>query len=220
MPGRGYRFIGPIVTEMEKGAVAPPPQVDTAPEPAPTPRAEAERRQITAMSCELIGISGRADGVGLEDLREVVGAFQRCVSETVDRHDGLVVSRLGNAALVLFGYPAAHEYDAERAVRAGQLCTAVGALRSGANLPMRCRVGIATGMAIIGDFGGDGALRDREIIGDAPNLAGGCSCYATGHRRHRPTTRRLIATCLIAISADRDTTSGCHARSAVGERSS
>jgi DNA-binding winged helix-turn-helix (wHTH) protein len=119
MPGRGYRFIGPIVTEMEKGAMAAPPQVDTAQEPAPTPRPDAERRQITAMSCELIGLSGRADGVGLEDLRDVVGAFQRCVSETVDRHEGLVVSRLGDAALVLFGYPAAHEYDAERAVRAG-----------------------------------------------------------------------------------------------------
>src|SRR6516165_6402026 len=63
MPGRGYRFIGPILTEMEQGAMAAPPQVDTAREPAPTPRADAERRQITAMSCELIGISGRADGV-------------------------------------------------------------------------------------------------------------------------------------------------------------
>src|SRR5271169_4011451 len=72
MPGRGYRFIGPILREMEQGAMAAPPQVDTAREPAPTPRADAERRQITAMSCELIGISGGADGVGLEDLREVV----------------------------------------------------------------------------------------------------------------------------------------------------
>jgi DNA-binding winged helix-turn-helix (wHTH) protein len=151
LPGRGYRFIGPIVTEMEQGAMVAPPQVDTAREPAPKPRADAERRQIPAMSCELIGISGRADDAGLEDLRDVVGAFQRCVSETVDRHDGFVVSRLGNAALVLFGYPAAHEYDAERAVRAElELCTAVRTLGPGAGLPMRCRVGIATGMAIIG----------------------------------------------------------------------
>ena len=194
MPGRGYRFIGPIVTEMEKGAVAPPPQVDTASEPAPTPRAEAERRQITAMSCELIGISGRADGVGLEDLREVVGAFQRCVSETVDRHDGFVVSRLGNAALVLFGYPAAHEYDAEQAVRAGlELCTAVRTLRSSAELPMWCRIGIATGMAIIGDISGDGALQDREIIGDAPNLAGRLQLLAQPDIvAIEPATRRLI----------------------------
>ena len=194
MPGRGYRFIGPIVTEMEQGATVAPPRVDTARQPAPTLRHEAQRRQITAMSCELIGNSGRVDGVGLEDLRDVVGAFQRCVSETVDRHGGLVVSRLGNAALVLFGYPTAHEYDAEQAVRAGlELCTAVRALTSGADLPMRCRVGIATGMAIIGDLSGDGALQDREVIGDAPSLA---------RRLHlstqpdlvaiEPTTRRLI----------------------------
>jgi class 3 adenylate cyclase len=173
MPGRGYRFIGPIVTETEQAATAPPPQVDSSQEPVPTPRADAERRQITAMSCELIGISGGADGVSLEDLRDVVSAFQGCVSEIVDRHDGLVISRLGNAALVLFGYPAAHEYDAERAVRAGlELCAAVRTLRPDADPPMQCRVGIATGMAIIGDLSGDGALQDREVIGDAPNLAG------------------------------------------------
>src|SRR5271170_4794987 len=136
MPGRGYRFIGPIVTEMEQGAMARPPQVDSAREPAPTPRADAERRQITAMSCDLIGILGGADGVGLEDLRDVVAALQRCVSETVDRHDGFVVNRLGNAALVLFGYPAAHEYDAERAVRAGlELCAALRTQRPDAEPP-------------------------------------------------------------------------------------
>jgi class 3 adenylate cyclase len=194
MPGRGYRFIGPIVTEMEQGAMAAPPQVDTAREPAPTPRADAERRQITAMSCELIGMSGGADGVGLEDLRDVVAAFQRCVSETVDRHDGFVVSRLGNAALGLFGYPAAHEYDAERAVRAGlELCAAVRTLTPDADLPMRCRVGIATGMAIIGGLSGDGALQHREVIGDAPNLAGRLQLSIQPDIvAIEPATRRLI----------------------------
>jgi class 3 adenylate cyclase/predicted ATPase len=194
IPGRGYRFIGPIVTEMEQGAMGAPPRVDTSREPAPTPRAEAERRQITAMSCELIGISGDADGVDLEDLRDVVAAFQRCVLETVDRHDGFVVSRLGNAALVLFGFPAAHEYDAERAVRAGlELCAAVRTLRPDADRPMRCRVGIATGMAIIGDLGGDGALEDREVIGDAPNLAGRLQLSIQPDIvAIEPATRRLI----------------------------
>jgi DNA-binding winged helix-turn-helix (wHTH) protein/predicted ATPase len=194
MPGRGYRFIGPIVTEMEQGAMAVPPQVDTAPEPAATPRAEAERRQITAMSCELIGISAGADGVGLEDLREVVAAFQCCVSEMVDRHDGFVVNRLGNIALVLFGYPAAHEYDAERAVRAGlELCAAVRTLRPDADLLMRCRVGIATGMAIIGDLSRDGALQHREVIGDAPSLAGRLQLSIKPDIvAVEPATRRLI----------------------------
>src|SRR6516165_10035624 len=190
MPGRGYRFIGPIVTETDNGAVAAPP----GPEPAPTPRPEAERRQITAMSCELIGISGRANGTGLEDLRDVVGAFQRCVSETVSRHDGFVASRLGNAALVLFGYPAAHEYDAEHAVRAGlELCAAVRSMRPDADLPMRCRVSIATGMAIIGDLSEDGALQHREVIGDALNLAGRLQLSIQPDIvAIEPATRRLI----------------------------
>jgi predicted ATPase/class 3 adenylate cyclase len=173
MPRRGYRFIGPVVTEVEKGAMAPPPQVDAARDPAPAPHDDAERRQITAMSCELIGMSRQTDGVDLEDLREAVSAFQHCVSETVGRHDGFVASRLGNTVLVLFGYPAAHEHDAERAVRAGlELCAAVRTLRPGAEVPVRCRVGIATGMAIIGDLSAGGALPGREIVGDAPNLAG------------------------------------------------
>jgi class 3 adenylate cyclase/predicted ATPase len=173
MPRRGYRFIGPVVTEVEKGVMPAPPQVDAARDPAPTPYDDAERRQITAMSCELVGVAAGADGIGLEDLREAVSAFQRCVSETVDRHDGFVASRLGNTVLVLFGYPAAHEHDAEQAVRAGlELCAAVRTLRPGAEVPVRCRVGIATGMVIVGDLVGVGELRAHRIIGDAPNLAG------------------------------------------------
>src|SRR6516162_6581525 len=162
--------------------------------PTLTLRANAERRQIAAMSCELIDISGGANVVGLEDLRDVVAAFQRCVSETVDRNDGFVVSRLGNAALVLFGYPVAHEYDAERAVRAAlELCAAVRTLRPGADLPMRCRVGIATGMAIIGDLSEDGALQHREVIGDAMNLAGRLQLSIRPDIvAIEPATRRLI----------------------------
>ena len=194
VPRRGYRFIGPVVTEVTEGVIGAPPQVDDAPRPAATLRADAERRQITAMSCELIDISGQADGAGLEDWREVVGAFQRCVSETVDRHDGFIISRLGNAAIALFGYPTAREYDAEQAVRAGlELCAAVRTMRSGADVPMRCRVGIATGMVIIGDLSGDGALQDREIIGDALNLAGRLQLSAQPNILViEPTTRRLI----------------------------
>ena len=87
---------------------------------------EAERRQITAMSCEAIGVAARADGLGLEDLAEAIGAFRHCVSEIAGRHSGFIVSRLGNTVLALFGYPAAHEHDAERAIRAGlELCAAL-----------------------------------------------------------------------------------------------
>jgi predicted ATPase/class 3 adenylate cyclase len=132
----------------------------------------AERRQITAMSCEAICVAARADGIGLEDLLEAIGAFQHCVSEIVGRHSGFVASRLGNTVLVLFGYPAAHEHDAERAIHAGlELCAAVRTLRPGADVPMRCRVGVATGMVIVGDLVGAGEVPDHGIVGDAPDLA-------------------------------------------------
>ena len=112
MPRRGYRFIGPVGSEMQKGSADAPPQIDAAPDPMPTPHEDTQRRQITAMSCELIGIARQADGMDLEDWREAVGAFHRCVSETTARHHGLIARHLGNTVLVLFGYPAAHEHDA------------------------------------------------------------------------------------------------------------
>jgi DNA-binding winged helix-turn-helix (wHTH) protein len=133
---------------------------------------EAERRQITAMSCEAIGVAARVDEIGLEDLHEAIGAFRHCVSEIVGRHSGFIASRLGNTVLVLFGYPAAHEHDAEQAIRAGlELCAAVRTLRPEADVPMRCRVGIATGMVIVGDLVAVGEVREHGIVGDAPDLA-------------------------------------------------
>jgi len=174
MPRRGYRFIAPVAAA-DADAIAPPPiraKPDPTGDPTPGPRADPERRQITVMSCELIGTSGRADGIGLEDLRDDIAAFQRRVEEAVHRHGGFVADHLGNAALVLFGYPMAHEHDAEQAVRAGlALCSGVNTPARGADAPLQCRVGVATGMAIIGDLSPGGASADREIVGDAPNLA-------------------------------------------------
>jgi DNA-binding winged helix-turn-helix (wHTH) protein/class 3 adenylate cyclase len=133
---------------------------------------EPERRQITAMSCEATGVAAQADGIGLEDLLEAIGAFQHSISEIVGRHSGFIASRIGNTVLVLFGYPAAHEHDAERAVHAGlELCAAVRTLRPNVDVPMRCRVGIATGMVIVGDLIGIGEALDHRIVGDVPDLA-------------------------------------------------
>jgi class 3 adenylate cyclase/predicted ATPase len=124
------------------------------------------------MSCELIGVAARADGIDLENLRAAAVLFQRCISDTLGRFDGLVVSGIGNTILALFGYPLAHEYDAEQAVRAGlELCAAVGALRPDADPPMRCRVGIATGMVIVGEHARNGKGRDYEIVGNIPDLS-------------------------------------------------
>ena len=129
------------------------------------------------MSCELVGAAAVPGGMGLEDQREAIGVFQRCVAEAVGRHDGFLARHLGNNLLVLFGYPAAHEHDAEQAVRAGlELCAAVRTPRPGAEVPMRCRVGIATGMVIVGDLVAVDERRDHEIIGDAPTWPRGCRC--------------------------------------------
>jgi DNA-binding winged helix-turn-helix (wHTH) protein/tetratricopeptide (TPR) repeat protein len=190
MPRRGYRFVGPIATSTENGVVVKAEQVHV----TSTPHAEAERRQITAMSCELVGNAGQADGIDLEDWREAVGAFRHCVSETAKCHDGFIHRHFGNDVLVLFGYPAAHEQDAEQAVRAGlQLCAAVRALRPDADLPMRCRVGIATGMVIVGDgFGGSQGGR-HEIVGETPEMAVRLRISAPPDMvAIEPVTRRLV----------------------------
>jgi DNA-binding winged helix-turn-helix (wHTH) protein/predicted ATPase len=160
MPRRGYRFAGPVVVR-EENSVTAAREVDPPRDAVPDWHGQPERRQITALSCELTGLEAGADGTGLEELHEIVGDFRSCVSETAARHAGVIYRQFGSHLHVLFGYPEAHEHDAEQAIRAGlALCAA-----------MRCRVGIATGMVIIGETVSDGAPRDREIVGDIPNLA-------------------------------------------------
>jgi TolB-like protein/class 3 adenylate cyclase/predicted ATPase len=176
----------------EEGITAPP-RIDLPRDSVSIRHREAERRQITAMYCELVGAAPGDDGAALEDLREAVGGFQRCVSEAADRHEGFICRDLGNSALVLFGYPEAHEHDAEQAIRAGlELCTAVRTLRPDGDAPIRCRVGIATGMVIIGDSDGAG-VSGENIVGDAPNLAARVSLSAQADTvAIEPSTRRLI----------------------------
>ena len=105
-----------------------------------------------------------------EDLREVISAYQKCVSETVQRFGGFVAKYMGDGVLVYFGYPQAHEDDAEHAVRAGlELVTAVSSLNTHAAL--QTRVGIATGVVVVGDLIGSGASQEQAIVGETPNLA-------------------------------------------------
>jgi hypothetical protein len=103
-------------------------------------------------------------------LREVISAYQKCVAETVQRFCGFVAKYMGDGVLLYFGYPQAHEDDAERAVRAGlELVSAVGALKTHA--PLQTRVGIATGLVVVGDLIGSGASQEQAIVGETPNLA-------------------------------------------------
>jgi class 3 adenylate cyclase len=160
--------------------------------PAATPRDTAERRQVTVMFSDLVGSTALSARMDPEDLREVISAYQKCVAETVQRFDGFVAKYMGDGVLVYFGYPQAHEDDAERAVRAGlELLTAVGDLK--AHAPLQTRVGIATGLVVVGDLVGSGAAQEQAIVGETPNLAARLQAGATpGTIAIDPITRRLL----------------------------
>jgi class 3 adenylate cyclase/predicted ATPase len=136
----------------------------------PEQRDSAERRQVTVMFSDLVGSTALSARMDPEDLREVISAYQKCVAETVQRFGGFVAKYMGDGVLVYFGYPQAHEDDAERAVRAGlELIKAVGELKSSA--PLQTRVGIATGLVVVGELIGSGEAQERGIVGETPNLA-------------------------------------------------
>ena len=146
---------------------------EPAAEPAPVPphTAVAERRQLTVMFCDLVGSTGLATCLDPEDLREIIGAYHRAVAETVPGFEGFVAKYMGDGVLIYFGYPRAHEDDAERAVRAGLgLIDAVGRLDVG-SVKLQARVGIATGLVVVGDLIGEGSAQEQSIVGETPNLA-------------------------------------------------
>ena len=137
---------------------------------AAEPRDFAERRQVTVLFSDLVGSTALSARMDPEDLREIISAYQKCVADTVRRFGGFVAKYMGDGVLVYFGYPQAHEDDAERAVRAGlELVGAVSALKS--NAPLQTRVGIATGLVVVGDLIGSGEAQERGIVGETPNLA-------------------------------------------------
>ena len=168
LPRRGYRFVGPMIAKTENGGgIAQPVAVVLRPgsHTIPAPQPEPERRQLSILSCDL-DCAGR----DLEERREAVKAFQNCVSRIVARFKGFVANHIANTVFVYFGYPIAHENDAEHAVRAGLALSAeVSTLDVDAEPWLCCRVGIATGQVIIGDLIGN--TGERGIISEVPNVA-------------------------------------------------
>src|SRR5438105_13371771 len=142
----------------------------TAPTPVPIAASDAERRQLTVMFCDLVASTALSARFDPEDLREIVGTYHRVVADTVGRLAGFVAKYMGDGVLVYFGYPQAHEDDAERAVRAG---LAVIVAVAGLDLPERLavRLGIASGLVVVGDLIGEGAAQERGVVGETPNLA-------------------------------------------------
>jgi len=122
------------------------------------------------MFCDLVGSTPLSTRFDPEDLREIVGAYHRCVADTVGRFDGFVAKYMGDGVLIYFGYPEAHEDDAERAVRAGlAVIGAIGELATPE--PLKVRVSIASGLVVVGDLIGAGAAQERGVVGETPNLA-------------------------------------------------
>jgi class 3 adenylate cyclase len=157
-------------------AAAPPPI--TAKPPGRTDTGSAERRQLTILFCDVVGSTALATRLDPEDLRDVIGSYHRCAADVLTRFGGFVAKYMGDGILAYFGYPEAHEDDAERAVRASlAIIGAVGQLA----LPLRLelRIGIATGLVVVGDLTGTGAAQERGVVGETPNLAARLQSVAT-----------------------------------------
>jgi class 3 adenylate cyclase/predicted ATPase len=152
------------------GAAPPATTIMEAPRDPPAP-AHAERRQLTVMFCDLVGSTELSARLDPEDLREIIGAYHRAVARVVGSFDGFVAKYMGDGVLIYFGYPRAHEDDAERAVRAGlALIDAVGRLDV-TSIKLQARVGIATGLVVVGDLIGEGSAQEQSVVGETPNLA-------------------------------------------------
>jgi class 3 adenylate cyclase/tetratricopeptide (TPR) repeat protein len=136
------------------------------------PQDDAERRQVAVMFCDLVGSTELAHQFDVEDLREVIGTYHRCCARVIKESGGFVARYMGDGVLAYFGYPQAHEDDVERATRAGlALVEAVAKLGVRGGTPLRARVGIATGVVVVGESVGEGAAQEQAIVGESPNLA-------------------------------------------------
>jgi len=166
--GHRRRLLDAIAALGEGG---PSTEAPPAPIPALATASEAERRQLTVMFCDLVGSTPLSTRFDPEDLREIVGAYHSCVADTVSRFGGFVAKYMGDGVLVYFGYPRAHDDDAERAVRAGLgLIDAVARLDV-KSVELQARIGIATGLVVVGDLIGEGSAQEQSVVGETPNLA-------------------------------------------------
>jgi class 3 adenylate cyclase/tetratricopeptide (TPR) repeat protein len=158
-----------------QGEVPRTPQAGT----RPASGDNAGRRQLTVMFCDLVGSSALSARLDLEDLRAVMGTYHRCIAEVVARNEGVIARYMGDGVLAFFGYPQAHEDDAEQATRAGlALVDAVASLRTDPATELQVRVGIATGLVVVGDLIGEGSAQEQTVIGETPNLAARLQTFA------------------------------------------
>jgi class 3 adenylate cyclase/predicted ATPase len=164
------------------------------PQGSPPPVQEAERRQLTVMFCDIVESTALSASMDPEDVREIIAVFQRSVDRDVNRYGGFVAKYMGDGVLVYFGYPQAHEDDAERAVRAAlDIIPAMARIKTPTGVRLKVRIGIATGLAVVGDLIGRGAAQEQVVVGDTPNLAARLQALAEpGTVLIAASTRRLL----------------------------
>ena len=138
---------------------------------APRSADGAERRQLTVMFCDLVGSTEMSHRFDPEDMRVIIATHHKSCAERIAANGGFVAKYMGDGVVAYFGYPQASEQDAENAVRAGLAIAAAGPRQAPADNPLQVRVGIATGVVVVGDLIGDGAAQERGVVGDTPNLA-------------------------------------------------
>jgi class 3 adenylate cyclase/predicted ATPase len=155
---------------------------------------KAERRHLTVLFCDMVGSSALSARLDPEDLRHILRAFQNGCGDAIRNFDGHIARYMGDGILAYFGFPAAHEDDAERAVQAGlQMIKAVSALSFPGAPPIAVRIGIATGLVVVGDLIGEGPNQEFALIGEAPNLAARLQQFAKANQiLVAPHTRRLL----------------------------
>jgi class 3 adenylate cyclase len=161
--------------------------------PGALPR-EAERRQLTVMFVDLVGSTELAARLDPEDMSAVIRAYQNTVAGEITRFEGHIAKYMGDGVLAYFGWPRAHEDDAERAVRAGlAIAAAVPTLVTPAGGALAARVGVATGLVVVGDLIGEGGAREEAVVGETPNLAARLQALAEpGAVVLAEATRRLV----------------------------
>lgn len=167
----GVHAVGHRLTIL-KAAAASRQAAEAAPLPGPDPPGDAEHRQLSVMFCDLVDSTGLAERLDLEAYRELISDYQRAARLAMERYGGFIARYMGDGLLVYFGYPRAHENDAERAVRAGlDVVDLVAAIITPGEEVLRVRVGIATGRVVAGDIIGEGASEEHAVLGETPNLA-------------------------------------------------
>ena len=187
----GARFCSKCGKTLAPEGAAAPAKPETVAHAPPT--ASAERRQLTVMFCDLVGSTALSARLDPEDMRDIIGKYHRCCAEQITKAGGFVAKYMGDGVLAYFGYPQAHEDDAERAlVGALALAAAVPRLRTSHDAELQVRIGIATGLVVVGDLIGEGAAQEQAVVGETPNLAARLQSLAEpGQVLISQSTRRL-----------------------------